>query len=693
MSKKLVIVESPAKVKTISKFLGSDYIVTASYGHCYQIDPDSMSIDIESGYEPKYIPCKDKKKVIDDLKIKVSKCDMVYLATDHDREGEAIAAHIRDFIVKGRCPTQRVTFQEITKKAILAAFQNPGNVDEDEYHAQKARSVLDRLVGYGVSPVLWKKVCKGTSAGRVQSIGLKIITERQKEIDAFVPEEYWSIGGKFRLGTGDVIDTEYKVKGTIPSEGDVKKIVASISSTESWSIGSIKETAKDSNPGPLFKTSTLQQTASSLFGWPSKKTMSAAQALYEGFSINGGDQSGLITYHRTDSLNISKDAMTDCRNLIAKDFGAKYLPASPRFFKTDKQNAQEAHEGIRPTHLEHSLLDIKRSIPADAFKLYELIYAKFVASQMAPAKTSTTSISIESKNGEHIFTASGQRTLFDGYYKAWTFSSRTDSIMPPVSEGIEASIIDIIPAQHYTKPPAYFSDGSLVKVLEEEGVGRPSTYASIIDTLIARQYISRDGNKLKGEDLGRLISDYLVPEFPELMDNGYTSRIEDKLDEIAQGKITWTNVVDDFYKELDKRIAMATGKVASKQNLDTGILCPKCGKHNLALKRSKYGEFYGCVGFLGKGADQCKASFKIGPNKEPLIKMEPEYLKGHVCDVCGSKIAVRVAKSGKNSGNKFYGCSGFPKCKRIFDENGVAQESTPKSNKGPKRSAPKKSKK
>jgi DNA topoisomerase-1 len=674
MGKKLVIVESPAKVKTISKFLGSDYIVTASYGHCYQIDPKSMSIDIENGYEPKYIPSKDKKKVIDDLKLKIQKCDMVYLATDPDREGEAIAANIRDFIIKNKKPIQRVTFQEITKKAILAAFQNPGVVNEQEYEAQKARSVLDRLVGYGVSPVLWKKVCKGTSAGRVQSIGLKIITERQKEIDAFVPEEFWTIDGKFKLSTNDVVDAKYKTSADIKNEDEAKEITEKISSVKSWSIKDIKETDKKNNPGPIFKTSTLQQTASSILGWSSKKTMSAAQALYEGFSVNGGDQSGLITYHRTDSLNISKDAMSDCRKLITKNYGPKYLPAKPRFFKTGNKSAQEAHEGIRPTHLEYSLSAVKASIPADAYKLYELIYSKFIASQMTPAETKTTSIVIASDDEEHIFTSSGQRTVFDGYYKAWKYGNHKDSIMPEVKEGEVAEFQEVIPEQHFTKPPAYFNDGSLVKVLEEEGVGRPSTYASIIDTLITRQYVSRDGKKLKGEDLGRLVSDYLIPEFPELMDNGYTSRIEGKLDEIADGKVSWVKVVDDFYKELQKRITAAASKQAIKKDIDTGILCPKCGKHNLSLKRSKYGEFYGCMGFFEKGADQCKASFKIGPNKEPIAKAEPEYLKGHVCDVCGSKIAVRVAKSGKNKGNKFYGCSGFPKCKRIFDENGNPQE-------------------
>jgi len=673
-NKKLVIVESPAKVKTISKFLGSDYIVVASYGHCYQINPKSMSIDIENGYEPEYIASADKKKVIADIKAKAKKCDMVYLATDPDREGEAIAANIRDFIIKDSCPIQRVTFQEITKNAILEAFKKPKALDEDMWLSQKARSVVDRLVGYGVSPVLWKKVCKGTSAGRVQSIGLKIITERQKEIDVFVPEEYWTIQGNFKLSTRDVVESKYKIKEDLKNEKDTQKIVDSINAVGTWSIKDIKETEKKNSPGPIFKTSTLQQTASSLFGWSSKKTMQTAQALYEGFSVNGGDQTGLITYHRTDSLNISKEAMDICRDTIAKNYGPKYLPSKPRFFKTGNKSAQEAHEGIRPTHMEYKLSDVKRSIPADAFKLYELIYCKFLSSQMNPAVTKTTSITIESEDNKHTFTASGQRVLFDGYYAAWRFSGGKENIMPEVNEGENVDLIKVIPEQHFTKPPAYFSDGSLVKVLEEEGVGRPSTYASIIDTLIKRQYVSRDGKKLKGEDLGRMVSDYLVSEFPELMDNGYTSRVEEKLDDIALGKSDWAKIVDDFYKEINKRILTASNKESTKKSEDSGILCPTCKANNLFIKRSRYGEFYGCGGFLEKGKNKCKATFQISPNKEPVAKKEVEYLEGHKCDVCGSKIAVRVATKGKNQGNKFYGCSGYPKCKRVFDESGNPKE-------------------
>jgi len=402
--------------------------------------------------------------------------------------------------------------------------------------------------------------------------------------------------------------------------------------------------------------------------------MQVAQALYEGFSVNGGDQTGLITYHRTDSLNISKEAMDACRQTVVKNYGPNYLTPQPRFFKTANKSAQEAHEGIRPSHLEYSLSAVKSSIPLDAYKLYELIYLKFLASQMNPAIVKTTSVSIESSCGKHVFSASGQRILFDGYYKAWKFTGSKDNIMPDIKEGEVLELLKITPEQHFTKPPAYFSDGSLVKVLEEEGVGRPSTYASIIDTLIKRQYVSRDGKKLKGEDLGRLVSNFLTAEFPELMDNGYTSRVEEKLDEIAEGKSSWDVTVDDFYKELCKRIGTASDKASNKTSEDTGILCPTCKVNNLFIKRSKYGEFYGCGGFLEKGAKKCKATFQIGPNKEPVAKKGSEYLEGHVCDVCGSKISVRVAGKGKNVGNKFFGCSGYPKCKRIFDENGAPKE-------------------
>ena len=672
MGKKLVIVESPAKVKTISKFLGDGFIVTASYGHCYQIDPKSMSVDIEHGFEPKYVACIDKKKVITDIKSMVKKCDMVYLATDPDREGEAIAAHLRDFVIEGACPTKRVTFQEITKKAVLSAFDAPKDLDEDMYKSQKARSVLDRLVGYGVSPILWKKVCKGTSAGRVQSIGLKIISERQKEIDAFVPEEYWTINGFFKPAKGDSFEAIYKIKDRIENGKQAHSLLEDIKSVADWAISETDESEKSVSPSPLFKTSSLQQAASSLFGWSSKKTMQVAQALYEGFSVQGADTTGLITYHRTDSLNISKEAMDDCRKLIVKDYGTAYLPASPRYFKTDNKSAQEAHEGIRPSHLELSLVAIRNSIPIDAFKLYELIYCKFIASQMTAAKMISSSITVKGK--EHIFTASGQRTTFDGFYAAWKFSGHKDNLIPEISKGDIVSLSKADTEQHFTKPPSYFSDGSLVKVLEEEGVGRPSTYASIIDTLIKRKYVSRDGKKLKGEELGRMVSDYLTAEFPELMSNGYTSRVEEKLDEVAVGKSVWNAEVGDFYTELKKRIEAADDKVSTKKSEDSGILCPTCKCNNLFVKRSKYGEFYGCGGFLEKGAKKCKATFMIGPNKEPQAKKGPEYMEGHVCDKCGSKIAVRVASKGKNSGNKFFGCSGYPKCKRVFNADGTPIE-------------------
>lgn len=669
MGKKLVIVESPAKVKTISKFLGPGYKVMASYGHCYQINPKGLSIDIDNGYEPKYVPCEDKKNVIKDIKANAKKCDMVYIATDPDREGEAIAANIRDFIIAGSTPTQRVTFHEITKKAIKDAFKTPSVVDENMYLSQKARSVVDRLVGYKVSPVLWKKVCKGTSAGRVQSIGLKMIVERQKEIDSFVPEEYWTIKGYFSI-EGNNVSADYKSKDSIKDKSAVNNILKSIDESGPWSISDIKDSQNKNSPGPIFKTSTLQQTASSLLGWSSKKTMQVAQSLYEGFSVQGGEQSGLITYHRTDSLNISKEAMDACRDLILKDYGPDYLPAKPRYFKTNNKSAQEAHEGIRPTHLEYPLSVIKQSIPIDAYKLYELIYRKFVASQMKPAITSTTTLTISSSNNKHSFIVVGQREIFDGYYAAWVYSNKKYITLPEVKSGSTADMERVEPTQHFTKPPAYFNDGSLVKVLEEDGVGRPSTYASIIDTLLKRKYVSREGKKLKAEELGILISDYLSKEFPELMDNKYTSRVESKLDDISNGAVEWDSVVDTFYKELEQRVDAAYQSSGSKSSEDSGILCPVCKKHNLFVRRSKYGKFYGCSGFQEKGKDKCKATFQIGSDGLPVAKKGPEYLEGHVCDVCGSKIVARVASKGKNKGNKFYGCSGYPKCRRVFDENG-----------------------
>lgn len=666
MATNLVIVESPNKIKTISKFLGPAYVVKASMGHCYQIDPESMSIDIEDNYKPKYKIAKGKAKVVKELQDAARKSKTIYIATDPDREGEAIGWQLANFALKKYCSDiQRVFFHEITKSAVTAAFKKPVTLNDDLYHAQQARSVLDRLVGYGVSPVLWRKVCKGTSAGRVQSIGLQLIVQRQKEIDAFIPEEYWTIDGIFDTTRNEEFVASYKQPKKITNDKDAKNAVDSIRAEKSWKIVSVDKSEKKRHPSPLFTTSTLQQFASSYFGWSGKKTMEMAQKLYEGFAVGGQSQAGLITYHRTDSTVISKEAISDVRNFIEINIGKSYLPPKPNFYKTKSKSAQEAHEGIRPTHLEHSLSDVQRSIPADAFKLYEAIYRKFVSCQMSDTIYDNTKILVQS--GKHEFVANGSVIKFDGFLKMWTYSSSSDKNLPVINEKESTDLKDLKSQQHFTKPPAAYNDGSLVKSLEEKGVGRPSTYASVLDTLLKRTYVIKEGKVFRPTELGTLVSDYLIQAFPEMMDTAYTARIEEQLDDVAEGNKIWHQTVDGFYVELDKRIKGARADNSVKKTEDTDIVCPSCGKSKLVIRRSKYGKFYGCSAYILKGKDKCKATFKIGDDGEPIEKEPPKYLTGVACDKCGSKVIIRTSKK---TGKEFGGCSGFPKCKRMFDLEG-----------------------
>jgi len=662
MSLSLVIVESPAKVSKIQGFLGSKYIVKASFGHCYQIDPKGTCIDIENEFAPKYIAAERKGKVISDLKEAASKCDTVFIASDPDREGEAIGWHLAKFVIKNDTKIKRVTFHEITKSAVLTAFSNATALNGPMYHSQQARAVIDRLVGYEVSPVLWKKVCKGTSAGRVQSIGLKLIVDRQKEIDAFIPEEYWDIAGKFQTLKGEVFEAAYLAGGKIKSGPEAKAILDGIKAQERWKVASIDKSVKSRHPTPLFNTASLQQFAATNFGWTGKKTMGVAQGLYE---------NSLITYHRTDSVNISKEAIEEVRNFIPGVYGAAYLPASPNYFKSKNKNAQEAHEGIRCVHVHDTPKIVRGQVEPDMVKLYEAIYCKFLSSQMSDAAINSVKAVISSSGGEHKFSATGQTITFDGFLAAWPYGSTKDEHLPAMLEKDSSVLVTVASEQHFTKPPAAFNDASLIKVLEENGVGRPSTYASIIDTLEQRTYAVRDGKSFKPTELGQLVCNYLIGSFPELMDTGYTARVEEKLDEIAEGKHIWHEVVGDFYKELSQRITTARASVGTRPQESTGITCPKCGKHELNKMRSRYGEFYGCSGFKLKGADACKAVFKIGADDEPIAKKETEYMPGLKCDKCGKKIAVRT---NSKTGEKFGGCSGFPKCKRMFDTAGVPIE-------------------
>lgn len=661
----LFLVESPGKVKTIQSFLPRGFLVKATVGHCFQIKSD-FDIDFENNYKPKYSPCEGKQKVISELKKLVEEAEEVYVCTDGDREGSAIGKILIDKILTKKQDLKKVKraiFTEITKNAVLKALDNAFDMKEEEnlFHAQQARSVLDLLVGFKVSPVLWSKVSRGTSAGRVQSIGLRFIVERQREIDSFVPKEYWTIPGFFSTSKKMQFKALYHSKEEIPNETSMKEIEQVVQTLSDWYVSSIIKSSKSKSPYPVFNTSSLQQFCSSVFNWDGKQTMSLAQKLYEG---------GHITYHRTDSVNISEEALNNVKSVILRNYGKKYCLGTPRVFKSKNKVAQEAHEGIRPAHLERTLEQSRGSMTDQEFKLYKAIYIRFLACQMADAQLSVSKVVIKSKSTKHEFNASGQIIEFDGYLKAWKeYSNTKDEDLPFIEEKEKLDLIEIKPEQHFTKPSAAFNTATLVKVLEEEGIGRPSTYAGIIDTLLRREYIEKDGKSFKPTELGCKISDFLVQNFPELMDKKYTARIEEQLDEIANGEKVWHETVDSFYKELSKRITVSKGSESMKMAQKTDITCPTCKKHKLIKREGKYGIFFGCEGYMVKGKNKCSAIFKIDEEGKPVLKAKQNvrYLEGVVCDKCGSKIIIR--KSIK-TGNEFGGCSAFPKCNNLYNLDG-----------------------
>lgn len=666
---KLFIVESPNKIKTIQKFVGPEFILKATVGHCFQIDPSDDAIDVDDDYKPTYIAIPKKKKVIADIKAAAQDVEICYIATDPDREGEAIGWHVAKNIIKKTCPIKRISFQEITKSAVMSALNNPRDLDTNLFNAQQARAVLDRLVGYKVSPVLWRKVCKGTSAGRVQSIGLRLIVERQAEIDAFISEEYWDITGTFKTAKSEEFSATYKSSEKLVIEDQVTPILKSIGKVKVWILKDATKVRKTRSPNPVFNTSSLQQFCSSTFGWDGKKTMRVAQSLYEGASIAGHERTGLITYHRTDSLNISQEAMGIVRDFISSKIGKKYLSPIPRKFKS-KESAQEAHEGIRPSHIEFSLKDIKSAIESDEYKLYEAIYYRFVSCQMSDAEFDVSKLTIISNDNEHTFTSNGQVMTFDGFLKYWPYGSAKDEALPKTAIGDKLILKDSKGNQHFTKPPAAFNTASLVKTLEENGIGRPSTYATILSTLLDRAYIEKNGKAFIPTDLGKKVCQYLVANFPEIMNMNYTARIEDQLDEIASFGKVWFKVVDSFFKELSKRLEASHESISMKEKNESEFTCPVCNKNKLIKRIGKFGAFYGCGGYVLKGKDKCKAIFKIGSDEKPIEKEQKEikYIENVMCNKCGSPIIIR---KNLKSGKEFGGCSEYPRCKGIFSLDGT----------------------
>ena len=641
--KKLVIVESPAKAKTINRYLGADYIVKSSMGHLIDLPRSRMAIDIDNGFEPEYITIRGRAKILNELKKEAKKSEEVLLAADDDREGESIAWHIGNKIktANANIPIKRIVFHEITKDALNEAIEKPRDIDVAKVNAQKARRVLDRLIGYNLSPLLWEKIKRGLSAGRVQNVALLIICNREGEIEAFVPVEYWTFEVFLKHKNKEFAAELQKYKGEkieLKTKENVDEIINHLKD-KTYKVSSVDVRDRLRNPIAPYTTSKLQQAASTSLGFNSSKTMQIAQGLYEGVSI-AGESTGLITYMRTDSVRISPVAQEQAREFIKKEFGENYLPAEAPSYSV-KKNAQDAHEAIRPTNVFLTPDSVKEYLKNDQYKLYKLIWERFVSSQMLPAKMKNTRAIITA--GDCEFSVSSSKIEFDGYLKVLTIDKgdkEKASKMPNLSKDEICEFIENNPQQHFTTPPPRYNDASLVKVLEEEGIGRPSTYAPIIRTIIARHYVQRKGKQLVPTELGKLVNELISENFPELVNIGFTADMESKLDKIEDDNIEWNKMLKEFYPHFLDTLKTAAENIHNMKdffNEETDFVCEKCGK-KMIKRLGRYGYFIACSGF-----PECKNAKGISFG---------------VCPKCQGDITLKRSKRGR----EFYGCSNYPKC-------------------------------
>ncbi|MBP6492060.1 MAG: type I DNA topoisomerase [Clostridia bacterium] len=650
--KHLVIVESPSKAKTIGKFLGSKYKVVASVGHIRDLPKSKLGINVEKNFEPEYISIRGKGDIIKAMKKEAKGASKIYLATDPDREGEAISWHIAYLLGIDEKEPCRIVFNEITKGAIQNAVKHPRAIDRKLVDAQQARRVLDRLVGYQISPLLWRKIRRGLSAGRVQSAALKIICDREKSILDFIPKEYWNITavlmnetkGKEKQKQFSARLAEYKGKKiTVSSKKEADKVLSELDAKK-FVVSKTEEKERIRKPNPPFTTSSLQQEAANKLGYYTKKTMLIAQQLYEGIEIKGHGTVGLVTYIRTDSVRISDEAQQAVTEYIKDTFSPAYL--GNNVYSNKKKDVQDAHEAIRPSIVALHPDEIKDSLTKDQYNLYKLIWSRFVGSRMTPAVYD--SVSAEIQNGEYTFKATGSKLKFDGYLKVYNnlLEEDAEKMLPHIQEGDKPNQQDILSEQNFTQPPSRFSEAALVKDLEEKDIGRPSTYAPIIATLIERKYITREKKMLKPTDLGFIVTDLMETYFKEIVDAGFTAGMEDKLDDIEVKDAEWRGVVADFYKILEQELAIADEaieKVTIEDEL-TDEICELCGKQ-MAIKHGRFGEFLACSGY-----PDCK-------NTKPIVsKIDVK------CPDCGKDIIARKSKKGR----LFYGCSGYPECNKLF---------------------------
>lgn len=647
---KLVIVESPAKAHTIQKYLGPDYEVLASMGHVRDLPASRLSVDVKNDFAPNYENIKGKGELIKKLRNEAKKSDYVYLATDPDREGEAISWHLAQLLKLDETEQNRVTFNEITKSGIKYGMEHPRCIDQQLVDAQQARRVLDRIVGYEISPFLWKKIRKGLSAGRVQSVAVRLIVDREDEIRAFTPEEYWTLeallakqGAKTKPFTAKYYGTGGK-KCEITSEEQANALKAA-AEKEPFLIKSIKTGTRQKNPAPPFITSTLQQDASRRYGFQAKRTMKVAQELYEGINLPDMGAVGLITYMRTDSLRISDEALFAAHDYIKRTYGDSYALAKPRTFRS-KSNAQDGHEAIRPTMIELSPMKIKDSLSADQFKLYKLVWERFIASQMAACVQDTVSADITA--GEHLFKASGFSVRFDGYTRLYTETQDNDeeqgTNLPRLEEGEQLNLKELKPGQHFTQPPPRYTEATLIRELEENGIGRPSTYAPTLSTILQRGYVEREGKALKPTIVGETVTRLMKEQFGKIVDVKFTAEMEKELDEVEEGKTEWVGMMHHFYDDFTEMLQSAEKNMeGTKMKIpdeETDIVCELCGR-KMVVRHGKYGKFLACPGF-----PECK-------NTKTLQQETPGS-----CPRCGKKVLAKKSKTGRT----YYGCEDNPAC-------------------------------
>ena len=656
----LVVVESPTKVKTIQKYLDSKYIVKASMGHIRDLPKSKLGVDEKKGFKPDYKVLPAKKKVLDELKKAAEKVDALYIATDPDREGEAIGWHLAAELGISKSKTYRIMFNEITERAVKAAFQHPGKIDMNKVNAQQARRILDRLVGYKLSPLLWEKIRRGLSAGRVQSVAVRLLTEREREIQAFVAVEYWSLHARL-LGTHppEFTATLREVRGekaSLPSERETVAVMTALHGCE-WRVKSVTRGERRRNPAAPFTTSTLQQEAGRKLHFTAKKTMMLAQQLYEGIELGAEGSVGLITYMRTDAVRVSQEAQAEARDWVGRRLGREYLPDAPPVYRARK-SAQEAHEAIRPAFVEQEPKAVARFLSRDQLALYRLIWERFLASQMLPAVYDTVAADIRAN--DCLFRAQGSTLKFQGFMAVYVESREevpetqedeveTEAVVPPLVEGERLRLRALDPKQHFTQPPPRYTEASLVKILEERGIGRPSTYAQILSTIQEREYARREKGTLFPTELGMLVTDSLVPHFPEVMDVEFTAGLEESLDKIEEGEADWVETVAAFYTQFSKDLARAGKKMDDvKKGTETGDACPDCGKP-IVEKWGRFGKFLACSAY-----PECTYTKDLGGGR---VKVADEPTE-EICPTCSKPMVIKHGRFGK-----FIACSGYPACK------------------------------